>query len=212
MIPVFRDFSGLPDDMRDMVLINFASHRSAPDVARAAMASGRFFLQHIVAEGIPEHETRLLIHEAKNRNVMLLGPATVGGIAAGAFRIGNTGGSLENIVASRLYRPGSVGFVSRSGGMSNELYRVLSRTTDGVHTGFALGGDRYVGMRFSDAVEYFEKIPEIRMIVILGEVGGTDELAVAEAIGTGKITKPVVAWIAGTFAEHLPHEVQFGHA
>lgn len=54
---------------------------------------------------------------------------------AGAFRIGDTAGTLDNIVACKLYRPGSVGFVSKSGGMSNEMYNVLSRATDGLYEG-----------------------------------------------------------------------------
>ena len=56
-------------------------------------------------------------------------------IQAGAFRIGDTAGTLENIVACKLYRPGSVGFVSKSGGMSNEMYNVLSRATNGLYEG-----------------------------------------------------------------------------
>ena len=53
--------------------------------------------------------------------------------------MGNAGGSLENIIESRLYQKGSIGFVSKSGGMSNEMYRVISKRTDGIHTGIALG-------------------------------------------------------------------------
>lgn len=68
----------------------------------------------------------------------------VGGIKPGCFKIGNTGGMLDNILASKLYRPGSVAYVSRSGGMSNELNNIISRTTDGVFEGVAIGGDRYV--------------------------------------------------------------------
>lgn len=67
----------------------------------------------------------------------------VGGIKPGCFKIGNTGGMLDNILASKLYRPGSVAYVSRSGGMSNELNNIISRTTDGVYEGVAIGGDRY---------------------------------------------------------------------
>lgn len=59
---------------------------------------------------------------------------------AGAFRIGDTAGTLDNIVACKLYRPGSVGFVSKSGGMSNEMYNVLSRTTDGLYEGEGVEG------------------------------------------------------------------------
>lgn len=66
---------------------------------------------------------------------MLIGPATVGGVQAGAFKIGDTAGTLENILACKLNRPGSIGFVSKSGGMSNEMYNVLARATDGLFEG-----------------------------------------------------------------------------
>lgn len=96
--------------------------------------------------------------------------------------------------------------------MSNEMYRVISKRTDGIHTGIALGGDRFTGSVFADVILEYESNPEIRMIVILGEVGGRDELEVAELIQSGKIRKPVVAYVSGSFAESLNTEVQFGHA
>jgi ATP citrate (pro-S)-lyase len=60
----------------------------------------------VIAEGIPENHTRLLIQEANKKKVTIIGPATVGGIKPGCFKIGNTGGMLDNILASKLYRPG----------------------------------------------------------------------------------------------------------
>ena len=68
----------------------------------------------------------------------------VGSIKPGCFKIGNTGGMMDNIVSSKLYRPGSVAYVSRSGGMSNELNNIISRATNGVYEGVAIGGDRWV--------------------------------------------------------------------
>ena len=66
----------------------------------------------------------------------------VGGVKPGCFKIGNTGGMLDNILSSKLYRPGSVAYVSRSGGMSNELNNIIALNTDGVYEGIAIGGDR----------------------------------------------------------------------
>ena len=94
---------------------------------------------------------------------------------AGAFRIGDTAGTLDNIAACKLHRPGSVGFVSKSGGMSNEMYNVLARTTDGLYEGIAIGGDVFPGSTLSDHCLRYEKIPQIKLIVVLGELGGTDE-------------------------------------
>ena len=62
---------------------------------------------------------------AREKGVVIIGPATVGGIKPGCFKIGNTGGMMDNILASKLYRPGSVAYVSRSGGMSNEVNNTL---------------------------------------------------------------------------------------
>lgn len=165
-----------------------------------------------VAEGIPERATRELIALAKESTTKLIGPSVVGGIVAGALRIGNTGGSWENILKSKLYRPGSVGIVTKSGGMMNELCRVVSQHTDGVHTALQVGGDRFPMTRLRDIVLEYDQHPEIKMIVLLGEVGNEDENEIADLIEKKIITTPVVARVAGTSAEHLTAEVQFGHA
>ena len=92
----------------------------------------------IIAEGIPERQSRMLLKAANQRNVTMIGPATVGGIKAGCFRIGNSGGMINNIVSSKLYRPGSTAYVSKSGGMSNELNNMLQIHADGVYEGLLL--------------------------------------------------------------------------
>lgn len=150
-------------------LINFASLRSAYDSTMQAMDFPQLRSIAIIAEGIPENLTRTLNERARDRNIVVIGPATVGGIKPGCFKIGNTGGMIDNIIASKLYRPGryisscffvrrdvsyhclcSVAYVSRSGGMSNELNNIISRNSDGVYEGVAIGGDRYPGSTFVD--------------------------------------------------------------
>lgn len=74
----------------------------------------------------------------------------MGGVKPGCFKIGNTGGMMDNILHSKLYRPGSVAYVSRSGGMSNELNNIISHQTNGVFEGVAIGGDRYPVSTFMD--------------------------------------------------------------
>lgn len=96
--------------------------------------------------------------------------------------------------------------------MSNEMFRVIGNRTDGIHTGIALGGDRFVCSTFRDIVLEYESNPEIHLIVMLGEVGSRDELEVVELLKMGKIKKPVIAYVSGSFAEKLTTEVQFGHA
>ncbi|KAE9389757.1 ATP-citrate synthase [Gymnopus androsaceus JB14] len=143
---------------------------------------------------------------------LIIGPATVGGIKPGCFRIGNSGGMMDNILSSKLYRPGSVGYVSKSGGMSNELNNILSFTTNGVYEGIAIGGDRYPGTSFIDHLLRYEADPECKMLVLLGEVGGVEEYRVIDAVKKGQIKKPIVAWAIGTCAGMFKTEVQFGHA
>jgi succinyl-CoA synthetase alpha subunit len=98
-----------------------------------------------IAEGVPERKERILAAEAKKLDKMVIGPATVGGIKAGCFKIANTAGTYDNIIASNTHRPGSVGFVSKSGGLSNECYNIIARNTDGLYEGIAIGGDAYPG-------------------------------------------------------------------
>lgn len=77
---------------------------------------------------------------------------------------------LDNILSSKLYRPGSVAYVSRSGGMSNELNNIIALNTDGVYEGIAIGGDRYPGTTFMDHILRYQDDPEVKMLVLLGEV------------------------------------------
>jgi succinyl-CoA synthetase alpha subunit len=193
-------------------MVNFASFRSAFPTSKEALLSKTIRSVAIIAEGVPERRTKELIKIAKERNKWIIGPATVGGIAAGGFRIGNTAGMLDNIVASKLHRAGSVAYVSKSGGLSNELNNIIARNTDGVYEGVAIGGDRYPGSTFIDHLMRYEQNPDIKMTVLLGEVGGTDEYEVVEAMKKGKIKKPIVAWCIGTCSKVFPAEVQFGHA
>nr|XP_058904186.1 ATP-citrate synthase isoform X3 [Kogia breviceps] len=213
LIPVFKNMADAMKKHPEVdVLISFASLRSAYDSTIETMNHAQIRTIAIIAEGIPEALTRKLIKKAEQKGVTIIGPATVGGIKPGCFKIGNTGGMLDNILASKLYRPGSVAYVSRSGGMSNELNNIISRTTDGVYEGVAIGGDRYPGSTFMDHVLRYQDTPGVKMIVVLGEIGGTEEYKICRGIKEGRITKPVVSWCIGTCATMFSSEVQFGHA
>eukprot|EP00252_Welwitschia_mirabilis_P005143 TRINITY_DN1557_c0_g1_i2.p1 TRINITY_DN1557_c0_g1~~TRINITY_DN1557_c0_g1_i2.p1 ORF type:complete len:609 (-),score=124.28 TRINITY_DN1557_c0_g1_i2:392-2218(-) len=194
------------------VFINFASFRSAFASSIDALKQPTIRVVAIIAEGVPEGDTKKLIAYARANNKVIIGPATVGGIQAGAFKIGDTAGTIENIVRCKLYRPGSIGFVSKSGGMSNEMYNTISRVSDGIYEGIAIGGDVFPGSTLSDHVLRFNNIPQVKMMVVLGELGGRDEYSLVEALKQGKVHKPVVAWVSGTCASLFKSEVQFGHA
>lgn len=193
-------------------VVNFASSRSVYQSTTDIFQLPQIKTIAIIAEGVPERRARQILWQAKKQGVLIIGPATVGGIKPGCFKIGNTGGAMDNIVQSKMYRAGSVAYVSKSGGMSNELNNIISLTTDGVYEGVAIGGDRYPGSTFIDHLLRYEADPKCKMLVLLGEVGGVEEYRVVEAVRTGKITKPVVAWCIGTCAKMFTTEVQFGHA
>ncbi|KAK5827519.1 citrate synthase-like protein [Linnemannia elongata] len=214
LLPVFTSLDEAIAKFPEVdTVVNFASCRSVYDSTREIFKhSKQIRTISIIAEGVPERRARQILWEARERNVLVIGPATVGGIKPGCFKIGNTGGMMDNIVSSKLYRPGSVAYVSKSGGMSNELNNIISRTTDGVYEGVAIGGDRYPGSTFIDHLLRYEKDPGCKMLVLLGEVGGVEEYRVCEAIKNGTIRKPVIAWCIGTCAKMFATEVQFGHA
>jgi len=194
------------------VLVNFASQRSAYDVTVQALDIPTIRTIAVIAEGIPERQSRRMAALARAKGKWIIGPATVGGVKAGCFKIGNAAGTMENIREAKLYRPGSVGFVSVSGGLSNEAYNIVARATDGLNEGIAIGGDAYPGSTLLDHLLRFERNPAIKLLVCLGEVGGTKEYEIAEAVKAGRITKPLVMWVTGTCAKVLPGQVQFGHA
>jgi len=213
MIPTFKSTSEAKADQPQAdVLLNFASFRTAYDVTMEALEMGGFNSIMVTAEGIPERLARKMNQSARDKDVILIGPATVGGISPGAFKIANVGGTIENIVNSKLHRCGSCGLVTRSGGLFNELSNIISINADGIAEGVAIGGDRFVGSVFIDNMLRMQSNPDVKYMVLLGEVGGTEEYKVIEAIKDGRITKPVIAWCIGTIAKHFATGVQFGHA
>lgn len=194
------------------VLLNFGSFRTAYDVTMEALEMGGFSSVMVTAEGIPERLARKMNQAARDKNVTVIGPATVGAIAPGGFKIANIGGTIENIIQSKLHRCGSCGLVTRSGGLFNELSNIIAINADGIAEGVAIGGDRFVGSVFIDNMLRMEKNPDVKYMVLLGEVGGSEEYKVIEAVKAGKIKKPIIAWCIGTIAKHFSSGVQFGHA
>ena len=213
LLPVYTSVGEAVKKHPDVdVVVNFASSRSVYSSTLEILTYPLIKAIAIIAEGVPERHAREILHVATSKNVHIIGPATVGGIKPGCFKIGNSGGMMDNIIASKLYRPGSVGYVSKSGGMSNELNNMLSLYTNGTYEGIAIGGDRYPGSTFIDHLLRYEQDPECKLLVLLGEVGGIEEYRVIEAVKEGKIKKPIVAWAIGTCAKMFATEVQFGHA
>lgn len=213
LLPVYQSVEKAFSEHKDVdTIVNFASSRSVYSSTMELLQIPQIRSIAIIAEGVPERRAREILVAAKEKGVTIIGPATVGGIKPGAYKIGNTGGMMDNIVASKLYRKGSVGYVSKSGGMSNELNNIICNNTDGVYEGVAIGGDRYPGTSFIDHLLRYQSEPECKILLLLGEVGGVEEYRVIEAVKNGTITKPIVAWAIGTCASMFKTEVQFGHA
>ncbi|MBT5856091.1 ATP citrate synthase [bacterium] len=194
------------------VFLNFASFRTAYDVTMDSLKYKSLKTIMVTAEGIPERLARTMVIKAKEAGKLLIGPSSVGAITPGSFKIANIGGTMDNIVKTKLHRPGSAGLVTRSGGLFNELANIVSINANGLAEGVAVGGDRYPGSTFIDYIRMMEKNDKVRYIILLGEVGGTDEYDVIEAVKNGEITKPIIGWSLGTVAAHFASEVQFGHA
>ena len=208
LVPVYTSLDEAVKKFPDVtVVVNFSSFRSVLDSCHDIFKITQIKTIAIIAEGVPELRSRQILHLAKNLGVLIIGPATVGGIKPGSFKIGNTGGMMDNIVSSKLYRAGSVAYVSKSGGMSNELNNIISQCTDGVYEGVAIGGDRYPGSTFIDHMLRFENDPLAKIIVLLGEVGGVEEYSISKALKDGRIKKPVVAWCIGTCSKMFSTDV-----
>ncbi len=213
MVPIYRNTADAKAAQPQAdVLLNFASFRTAYNVTDEALDIGGFKTIMITAEGIPERLARKMNQKARDLGVTVIGPATVGAIAPGAFKIANIGGTIDNIINSKLHRAGSCGLVTRSGGLFNELSNIIAINADGIAEGVAIGGDRFVGSVFIDNLLRMEENPDVKYMILLGEVGGTEEYKVIEAVKSGKITKPIIAWCIGTIAKYYDSGVQFGHA
>jgi len=194
------------------VLLNFASFRRASRISSEALQLPGIRTIMITAEGMPERHARALKLQARELGKTVIGPATVGAIVPGAFKTANIGGTIENILACKLHRPGACGLVTRSGGLFNELAHTIALNADGIAEGVAIGGDRFAGSGFLDHLLRMQRNPQIKYLLLLGEVGGTEEYRVIEAIQDGRISKPLIGWCVGTIARHFSTGVQFGHA
>lgn len=166
-------------------------------------------LINILSERVPALHVARLIALSRKHSVRIVGPSSVGILSPGRAKIGSIGSSG---LAEKIFHEGHVGVISKSGGMTAEISRLLSSEGIGQSTVIGIGGDPLIGSDFRDIALLFEKDPETSAIVVFGEVGGTYEEQLADAIAKREITKPVIVLIAGVFAESLPWGTTLGHA
>jgi len=174
-----------------------------PFAADAILESADAGIELIVAitEGVPVNDMLRVKAFLADRKVRLIGPNCPGIIAPGKK-------AKVGILPTSVFKPGSIGVVSRSGTLTYEVVFQLTRNGFGQSTCVGIGGDPLIGTDFIDALDAFEKDPETEAVVLIGEIGGTDEQEAAEFIA-GRMKKPVVAFIAGQTA---PEGKRMGHA
>ena len=162
----------------------------------------------VITERIPLHEASRALAIAKDRGAMVVGPNGLGIITPGKAKIGTIGGRKED----RAFVSGNVGVISRSGGMTTETAWMAKRAGFGCSTCISCGGDFLIGAGFAELCMLFEDDPQTEAIMIFCEPGASYEVELAEAVASGKVTKPVIAYIAGCFTSTLKSEAKFGHA
>lgn len=168
---------------------------------------------HIFAEDIPEVQATKLYEIYGKTGKTIIGPAGVGLIIPGALKLGVVGGvDWRQLQANHLNEPGSVAVLSASGGMINELITMTASSGHGISFALCFGGDRFPATRPSEAFLAAEADTATKAIVYYGELGGTDEYEIVKLIEDGRLTKPVIAYIAGVIGESFNTPVQFGHA
>ncbi len=165
-------------------------------------------LINVLTEHIPIADTAKAIALSREAGVRIVGPSSIGIISPGIGKVGSIGGDDPRGVFSK----GSVGVISKSGGMASEVSWILTKQGIGQSTVVGIGGDILVGSSFADLMMEFEKDDQTKAVILFGEIGGTYEEEAAELIKSGKFTKKVVAFISGLFAETLPQGTKLGHA
>ncbi len=166
----------------------------------------------MITEGVPEKDAKLLGKHARKLGKTFNGPSSIGVVSAGECRLGVIGGAFDNLVACKLYRPGSFGVITKSGGLSNEIIWICSQFADGITTAIGIGGDAYPGTDYVSYLEMFENDPQTHAVVVVGEMGGDLEESAAEWYGAKKRRIKLLAVVSGFCQESLPKGMKFGHA
>jgi succinyl-CoA synthetase alpha subunit len=198
-IPIFDSVKVAVETTGANVACSFVPARGAPDAILEAADAGMPLIV-CITEGIPVQDMMRVREYIDQKHVRLVGPNCPGLLTPGACKVG--------IIPGDISIPGNVGVVSRSGTLTYEVLYALKQLHHGASTCVGIGGDPINGTSFVDVLELFEHDPQTEKVVLIGEIGGTDEDQAADYIAS-RMTKPVVAFIAGQTA---PPGKRMGHA
>jgi succinyl-CoA synthetase alpha subunit len=198
-IPVFDSCRTAVEATGANVSVIFVPARGAPDAMFEAADAG-IPLIVCITEGIPVQDMMRVREYLDQKKARLLGPNCPGLLTPGETKVG--------IIPNNIAIKGNVGVVSRSGTLTYEVLYALKLNNKGVTTCVGIGGDPINGTNFLDCLDLFEADPRTEKVVMIGEIGGTDEEKAAQFIAAS-MTKPVVSFIAGQTA---PPGKRMGHA
>lgn len=167
-------------------------------------------LINCVVERIPIKDMAECLEIAKAHGAQIIGPSSFGVMRPGIGRLGMIGGPVE--LVKEIYTPGSVGIISRSGGMTNELSWQVKKQGLGQSMVVHVGGDLLMGTTYADVLNVMQQDPDTKGVILFGEHGGSYEFEIVDLIKQGGFTKPLVVYIGGEFANTLPEGASIGHA
>ncbi|MHA1859946.1 MAG: succinate--CoA ligase subunit alpha [Candidatus Asgardarchaeia archaeon] len=198
-VPVYDTVSEVLEEMDVDASIVFVPAKYASSAVLEAIECGLKLIV-VITEHIPLHDSIRFIKIARNRGVRIVGPNSPGIISPGR--------SMMGIMPPRFFREGDVGLVSRSGTLTYEIAFQMTKEGFGQSTCIGIGGDAVTGMSFVEVLEMFERDPDTKKIVMVGEIGGMAEENAARYV-KDNVSKPVFSYIAGLTA---PKEKRMGHA
>lgn len=161
----------------------------------------------IVPDRVPVYDVMAIARAARQYGARFTGPNTLGILSPGVGVLGMIGGNAESV--RHWFNPGPVGITSRSGGLTTSTAYYLNQAGIGQSTIVHVGGDSIIGLPHPEVLRLFQEDPETKLIVLLGEIGGSQEEEAAELLSSGIVKKPVVAYVGGKGAKE---GTQFSHA
>jgi len=197
-VNVYNSIAEAKEELDINASIIFIPAPFAKDAAYEAIS--QLDLVVIITEHIPVQDSMQIVEYAKRNNTVVIGPNTPGIISPGVGKLG--------IMPTHIFDKGNIGIVSRSGTLTYEVAYQITNAGMGQSTCLGIGGDPVVGLNYADVLQRFEEDDETDAMVMIGEIGGNAEEKAAEYIAK-KISKPVIAYIAGVTA---PPGKRMGHA